>query len=67
MADVFVSYKREDRAAAQRLAQALSQLGFDVWWDFELLSGQAYRTVIREIELDTKAHGDATTISVIAR
>jgi hypothetical protein len=49
MADVFISYKREDRAAAERLAGALTQLGFDVWWDFELLSGDAYRSVIKGI------------------
>ncbi len=55
MADVFLSYKREDRATAQRLAQALGQLGFEVWWDFELLSGQAYRKVIREIISKCKA------------
>lgn len=49
MADIFVSYKREDRAAAERLAQSLEQLGFDVWWDFELISGDQYRNVIRAV------------------
>jgi hypothetical protein len=49
MADVFISYKREDRPMAERLSIALEQLGFDVWWDFELLSGQRYRRVIEEV------------------
>ncbi len=41
MADVFISYKREDRELAERLAHALEQLGFDVWWDFDLLAGDS--------------------------
>ena len=49
MADVFISYKREDRELAERLAHALEQLGFDVWWDFDLLAGDKYRRVIREV------------------
>jgi hypothetical protein len=49
MADVFISYKREDRPMAERLSIALEQLGFDVWWDFELLSGQRYRRVIEQV------------------
>lgn len=49
MADVFISYKREDRAIAQRLASALEQLGFEVWWDLELLAGDKFRKVIREV------------------
>ncbi len=49
MADVFISYKREDRRFAERLSIALEQLGFEVWWDFDLLSGEPYRKVIREV------------------
>jgi TIR domain/PDZ domain len=49
MADIFISYKREDTLHAQRLAAALTQLGFEVWYDFELLSGDRYRRVIRQI------------------
>lgn len=55
MADVFISYKREDRAAAQRLAAALEQLGFEIWWDFDLLSGERYRKVIRTVIDQCKA------------
>lgn len=49
MADVFISYKREDRQTAERLANSLEQLGFDVWWDLDLLAGDRYRHVIREV------------------
>lgn len=49
MADVFISYKRQDRPIVERLAGALQQLGFDVWWDFELLTGEDFRQVIRAV------------------
>lgn len=49
MADVFISYKREDRPLVERLAGALEQLGFEVWWDFDLLSGESFRQVIRAV------------------
>lgn len=49
MADIFISYKREDRDVAQRLSTALEHLGFDVWWDFELLSGDQFRHAIEKV------------------
>jgi hypothetical protein len=49
MADVFISYKREDRAVVERLSSTLEQLGFEVWWDFELLSGDNFRKAIRVV------------------
>jgi hypothetical protein len=49
MADVFISYKREERPFAERLSIVLEQLGFEVWWDFDLLSGDRYRKVIRAV------------------
>ncbi|MBX9746780.1 MAG: toll/interleukin-1 receptor domain-containing protein, partial [Hyphomonadaceae bacterium] len=49
MADVFISYKREDRRVAERISIALEQLGFNVWWDFELLSGDEFRRVIEKV------------------
>ena len=55
MADVFISYKREDRRVVERLAGALQQLGFDVWWDFELLSGENFRAAIRAVMDQCKA------------
>ncbi len=49
MADLFISYKREDRQFAERLSIALEQLGFDVWWDFDLMSGDRFRRVIEKV------------------
>lgn len=49
MADIFISYKREDRAVTERLVRALDALGFDVWWDFEVLSGQRFRRVVEQV------------------
>jgi peptidoglycan hydrolase-like protein with peptidoglycan-binding domain len=45
--DVFVSYAREDRPDAQALAAVLTGEGWNVWWDREVLVGQAFD---REIE-----------------
>jgi len=39
---VFISYKREEAAAARRLREALVQEGFTVWWDEDLQCGQAW-------------------------
>lgn len=43
---VFVSYAREDREAAFRLADQLEQGGIDVWVDRRLEPGDAYRRII---------------------
>lgn len=48
MADVFVSYKSEDRAHAERIAKALEAEGLSVWWDPALEAGQDYQQVIDE-------------------
>ena len=37
MADVFISYKKERKAYAKRLAAVIEAYGFDVWWDYSLL------------------------------
>jgi formylglycine-generating enzyme required for sulfatase activity len=39
MADVFISYKSERRAAAEHLAEILADYGYSVWWDYGLISG----------------------------
>ncbi|MFI4976928.1 MAG: toll/interleukin-1 receptor domain-containing protein [Caulobacterales bacterium] len=49
MADVFISYKREDRETAQLLSSVLSDLGFEVWWDLDLLSGDPFRKAIKAV------------------
>ena len=49
MADIFISYKREEAEQARRLSGVLEQFGFSVWWDSALLSGEEFRGVIREM------------------
>ncbi len=50
MADIFLSYKKEDRAVAERLVGALRATGKSVWWDDALNPAQAWDAMIeREI------------------
>lgn len=46
MADVFISYAREDRPFAARLAHALEAGGRSVWWDREILPGKDFTQLI---------------------
>ncbi|TPW06531.1 MAG: hypothetical protein FD124_1708 [Alphaproteobacteria bacterium] len=48
MTDVFISYKKERREHAQRLAALIEANGFDVWWDYELIVGPAYTTQLEQ-------------------
>lgn len=51
MADIFFSYKREDRAAVEPLVELIEQEGLSVWWDPTLVAGERFDQVIhREIE-----------------
>lgn len=51
MADVFVSYKAEDRGRIRPLVQALQADGYSVWWDEQIDGGTAWRHAI-EAELN---------------
>jgi hypothetical protein len=42
MADVFISYKREERAQVERIAERLRGLGLSVWFDARLPSGESF-------------------------
>lgn len=46
MADIFISYSHKDRKTADDLAKFLAGLGYDVWWDYELISGDNFRNEI---------------------
>jgi TIR domain len=48
MADIFISYERLDRARAQRVAEALEQHGWSVWWDRKLLAGDPFDKTIQQ-------------------
>ena len=51
MADVFVSYKAEDRSRVAPLVQALEQDGFSVWWDAHIGGGDRWReTILKNLE-----------------
>jgi TolB-like protein len=55
LADIFLSYNREDQAAARRFADAFEAHGFSVWWDVTLRSGEAYDQVTEQALRDAKA------------
>lgn len=47
MADVFVSYKREDRGRVKPIVDALVAEGVSVWWDVGIEGGAAWRQSIQ--------------------
>jgi formylglycine-generating enzyme required for sulfatase activity len=46
MSDIFISYKREEQAAARKLASALENCGWSVWWDPRLRAGERFDDII---------------------
>ncbi|MEZ5477762.1 MAG: SUMF1/EgtB/PvdO family nonheme iron enzyme [Thiolinea sp.] len=49
MTDIFISYSRQDRGLASKLATLLEEQGYAVWWDVSgLHGGQAFAAVIQE-------------------
>lgn len=48
MADVFLSYAREDRDRAELLAHALESRGCSVWWDRRIQAGHVFADVIEK-------------------
>ena len=42
MTDIFISYAREDRDRAETLANVFAALGWSVWWDRNIIAGQAF-------------------------
>ena len=58
MADVFVSYKREDAAKVRKLVAALRQSGLDTWWDDDIPGSAQWEATIE------KALGEAKTVLV---
>lgn len=47
MADIFISYAREDRETAKTLAQVLAVQGWSVWWDRHIPGGRRFHDVIQ--------------------
>jgi formylglycine-generating enzyme required for sulfatase activity len=52
MVDVFISYKREERARCERIHEMLTALDLDVWFDVRLTAGKSFD---REIEQAVKS------------
>jgi tetratricopeptide (TPR) repeat protein len=48
MAGVFLSYDRDDSAAAKVIATALENAGHEVWWDLHVRGGAQFSKVIEE-------------------
>src|ERR1051325_4121590 len=48
MADLFISYAREDRPCAEMLAEALGRRGWTVWWDRRIQVGRSFSEVIEQ-------------------
>jgi serine/threonine-protein kinase len=58
-ADIFVSYKKEDRPRIKRLVDALEAQGLSVWWDAHIGGGANWR---RDIE----QHLDGASCVIVA-
>ncbi|MGH6729763.1 MAG: toll/interleukin-1 receptor domain-containing protein, partial [Sphingomicrobium sp.] len=51
MAKVFLSYAREDAAAAKQLAECIGHAGHQVWWDHQIEGGSRFSAEIdRELK-----------------
>jgi hypothetical protein len=48
MHDIFISYSHKDREWVNKLANTLSDQGYKVWWDKELIASQDYSTMIED-------------------
>ena len=48
MTDVFISYAREDRPKIEKLSLALESLGYEVWWDRQLVGGSDFTDIIQQ-------------------
>ncbi|MDX2265161.1 MAG: TIR domain-containing protein [Hyphomicrobiales bacterium] len=55
MADIFISYKSEERALPQALAEFLRAQGYTVWWDMELVGGPSFRRQILDKLAEARA------------
>jgi formylglycine-generating enzyme required for sulfatase activity len=62
MADIFISYAREDRSFTELLASRLEERGWSVWWDRRIPAGKRFEKVIEE-----ELHGADCVIAVWSR
>lgn len=55
MADIFVSYKKEDRALAESVIAQFRSEGFSVWWDNDLTPRDSWDAMIQREAEQAKA------------
>jgi hypothetical protein len=55
MVQIFISYSRADRAVAAQLADRLTENGYDVWWDAELVGGSRFDDEIKRVLREASA------------
>ncbi|MEO8306677.1 MAG: TIR domain-containing protein [Pseudomonadota bacterium] len=55
MADVFLSYSREDQSTARRFAEGFEREGLSVWWDQVLDVGESFDSVTEQALDNAKA------------
>jgi adenylate cyclase len=55
MADIFISYTRDEHAQARQFAEAFEREGYSVWWDITLRSGEAFDEAIERALRAAKA------------
>lgn len=54
MADIFISYKKEEAASAETIAKAFEEQSWSVWWDRRLPAGDKFDETIRRELADAK-------------
>jgi len=54
MANIFISYAREDRSRVAPFVELLEQQGWTVWWDRELSPGQHFERIIDDEILEAQ-------------
>lgn len=54
MADIFVSYKKEDAGRVVRIVEGLREAGFTVWWDHGIAPGSQWDQTIQKELNDSK-------------
>jgi N-acetylmuramoyl-L-alanine amidase len=48
-ADIFISYARKDRERVRPIADELARLGYTIWWDTGLVTGEDFHERIEEM------------------
>jgi hypothetical protein len=54
MADIFLSYAKEDRDVARQIATLLGNAGWVVWWDRRIPAGRTWRSVLEDALQDMR-------------